>query len=167
MAEPKPRSRPLPPHGYAAVLTWTGNTGSGTRDYAGYSRDYEVSFEGKPPLNGSADKRFRGDPTRHDPENHFLAAISGCHMLSYLALAAQAGICVTAYRDEASGVLEFDGAGGGRFTSITLRPTVTVTALADRERARTLHDDAHRACYIAASCSTPIGHEPVIVVEPV
>ncbi len=148
-------------HRYAATLVWTGNTGSGTEDYTSYGRDYEVSFAGKPPLQGSAAARFRGDPSRHDPENHFLAAISGCHMLSYLALAARAGLVVVDYRDEAEAVLEFDGRGGGSFSSVTLRPIVTLAA-GDDALALALHDRAHQQCFIAASCRVPIIHRPTI-----
>lgn len=148
-------------HRYAATLTWTGNRGVGTRDYVSYGRDYDVTMAGKPVLQGSAAERFRGDPTRHDPENHFLAAISGCHMLSYLALAARVGVVVVDYRDEVEGVLEFDGVGGGRFTSVTLHPAVTI-ASDDLGRAQALHDEAHRCCFIAASCRVPISVQPTL-----
>jgi organic hydroperoxide reductase OsmC/OhrA len=148
---------------YTCQLRWTGNTGTGTADYTSYQRDYLLQVDGKPELHGSADKAFRGDPAVHDPEDHFLAAISGCHMLSYLALTAREGLVVTAYTDVAHGVLELSR-GGGRFTSVTLRPTVTIAAGSDRERALELHDTAHQQCFIANSCSVPITHQPTIVV---
>jgi organic hydroperoxide reductase OsmC/OhrA len=148
---------------YASQLHWTGNTGSGTASYDKYSREYVVQVDGKADLLGTADKAFRGDPALHDPEDHFLAAIAGCHMLSYLALAALRGVVVTAYRDSASGVLEVER-GSGRFTSVTLRPEVTVAAGSDRDLALALHDTAHEQCFIANSCSVPIDHQPTIVV---
>lgn len=148
---------------YMSQLQWTGNTGTGTSSYTAYSRDYLLQISGKPDLQGSADPHFRGDPARHDPEDHFLAAIAGCHLLSYLALAARSGVVVLDYRDAASGVLTLEG-GGGRFTSVTLRPTVTITTASDRELALALHDTAHAQCFIANSCSVPIHHEPTIVV---
>lgn len=148
---------------YTSQLRWTGNTGTGTSGYSTYSRDYVLEISGKPDLQGSADPHFRGDPARHDPEDHFLAAISGCHLLSYLALASRNNVVVLDYRDVATGVLTLEG-GGGKFTSVTLRPTVTIAAGSDRERALALHDTAHEQCFIANSCSVPIHHEPTIVV---
>jgi organic hydroperoxide reductase OsmC/OhrA len=148
---------------YASQLHWTGNTGTGTASYTSYSRDYLLRVDGKPDLLGTADQKFRGDPTRHDPEDHFLAAIVGCHLLSYLALAARHGIVVLDYTDEATGVLELDG-GGGRFTSVTLRPTVTIAAGSDRNQALALHDTAHEQCFIANSCRVPIEHRPTVLV---
>ncbi len=148
---------------YQQQLQWTGNTGSGTSDYQAYSRDYQIAVEGKPDLHGSAGHLFRGNPERNDPEDHFLAAISGCHLLSYLALAAREGVVVVDYRDDASGVLELEG-GGGRFTEVMLRPTVTIAAGSDPDLARSLHDDAHRLCYIANSCSVPIRHEVTVLI---
>ena len=148
---------------YASQLQWIGNTGTGTSNYTGYSRDYHLHVQGKPELAGSAGHLFRGDPARHDPEDHFLAAIAGCHLLSYLALAARNGVVVVDYRDDTSGVLELES-GGGRFTSVTLRPTVTIAAGSDRDLAMTLHDTAHEQCFIANSCRVPIHHEPTILV---
>src|SRR5258706_10558564 len=90
-------------HAYAARLIWEGNTGEGTAGYRTYSRAYRVLVPGKPDLPGSADPAFRGEADKHNPEDLFLAAISACHMLSYLALCATQGIRVVAYEDEARG----------------------------------------------------------------
>ena len=81
-------------HEHAARLIWDGNTGGGTAGYAGYSRRYRVLVPGKPVLQGTADPVFRGEADRHNPEDLFLAAISACHMLSYLALCARQGVRV-------------------------------------------------------------------------
>jgi organic hydroperoxide reductase OsmC/OhrA len=77
-------------HTYAARLVWEGNSGEGTASYEGCGRSYRVLIEGKPELIGTADPAFRGDASRHNPEDLFLAAISACHMLTYLALCARA-----------------------------------------------------------------------------
>src|SRR5690606_14624245 len=92
-------------HDYHATIRWTGNLGTGTATYAAYGRDYRISVPGKPDLDGSADARFRGDATRHNPEDLLVAALSACHMLAYLALCARLGVKVTGYIDEASGTL--------------------------------------------------------------
>lgn len=80
-------------------------------------------------------------------------------MLWYLHLCADAGIVVTDYRDEAHGMMETTAEGGGRFTEVVLRPRVTI-ARGDVARARALHDDAHRLCFIASSMNFPVRHEP-------
>jgi organic hydroperoxide reductase OsmC/OhrA len=148
-------------HHYQAHLIWDGNLGEGTSTYGGYGRHHRVVIAGKPDLHGSADPTFRGEANRHNPEDLFLAAIVSCHMLSYLALCARHGICVTAYEDAASGTMVLDGSGGGKFEEVTLHPVVTITE-GDAELAANLHEKAHAQCFIANSCSVPIRHEATI-----
>jgi organic hydroperoxide reductase OsmC/OhrA len=143
-------------HDYTAHLVWTGSGGAGTTDYGSYQRSYSIDIEGKPLLRGSAHPNFRGDAAQHDPEDLFLAAITSCHMLSYLGLCARRNVRVLTYEDRASGVLALRAAGGGRFTEVTLRPVVTLAHGADEHLARELHQAAHEACFIANSCSVPI-----------
>ena len=150
-------------HNYRSQLVWTGNLGEGTATYAGYGRDYTVTISGRPDLHGSADKHFRGDAARHNPEDLFLAAISSCHLLSYLAECALAGVRVVAYEDDAHGVMVTNKDGGGRFERVTLHPKVTLEPGADHVTALGLHAVAHAKCFIANSCSVPITVEPVIV----
>src|SRR5215467_10489751 len=91
-------------HRYQIVTVWTGNLGTGTSAYRAYSRNHEMSSEGKQAaILGSADRHFRGEAPRYNPEELLVAALSACHMLSYLHLCADAGIVVTDYRDEAEG----------------------------------------------------------------
>ena len=113
-------------HRYEVAVAWTGNDGSGTSGYRAYRRDHEIAAPGKPSIAGSSDPAFRGDPARWNPEDLLVASLSSCHMLWYLHLCAVAGIVVTAYRDDAEGVMEEGADGGGRFTQVTLRPAVTV-----------------------------------------
>ena len=152
-------------HHYRSQLIWDGNRGNGTATYAEYGREYRVVIDGKPDLHGTADAAFRGDAAKHNPEDLFLAAISSCHMLSYLALCARAGIRVVAYEDAATGTMKEDGAGGGRFTEVVLHPRVTIAGAEHRERAEKLHERAHETCFIANSCSVPIHHQATIEVE--
>ena len=149
-------------HEYDARLIWDGNLGQGTADYAGYGRQYRILVDGKPELTGSADPAFRGDAKRHNPEDHFLAAISACHMLSYLALCARKRLVVLAYEDAAHGTMTTTADGGGRFEQVTLRPLVTIAAGQDEALAVRLHEAAHKVCFIANSCSVPIRHEATI-----
>lgn len=151
-------------HSYEAALSWTGNEGTGTSDYRSYGRSYTVSIAGKPVLRGSADPTFRGDEALHNPEDLFVAAIAGCHMLSYLALCARRGVRVIAYEDRATGVLTLEG-GGGRFSEVELNPVVTVaeeTETAGYDLAEALHETAHEQCFIASSVSVPIRCRPTV-----
>ena len=150
-------------HRYIVAVTWTGDLGTGTAGYRDYSRDYEISADGKPVILGSADPAFRGDRARWNPEELVVASLAACHKLWYLHLAAEAGIIVTAYADRAEGVMEVGRDGAGRFKSVVLRPTVTVAAGGYVELARTLHKPAHEKCFIANSVNFPVECEPQIV----
>ena len=55
-------------HTYRAGVAWEAADGVGTAGYTTYSRDHDITFEGKPPIPGSADQAFRGDPDRYNPE---------------------------------------------------------------------------------------------------
>lgn len=149
-------------HEYATRIVWTGNTGPGTSGYAGYGRAYRVRIAGKPDLAGSADPAFRGDAARHNPEDLFVSAIAACHMLTYLALCARRGVCVLAYEDAAVGTVLTLPQGGGRFEEVRLSPTVTVADAGQARLAGELHEEAHRQCFIAGSCSIPIRCRPAV-----
>ena len=99
-------------HTYRTTLEWIGNKGSGTSDCRAYGRDHTIHSGIKPAIAGSSDPAFRGDPGRWNPEELLLAALSACHKLAYLHLCATYGIAVTAYRDEAEGVMVEDPEGG-------------------------------------------------------
>jgi organic hydroperoxide reductase OsmC/OhrA len=148
-------------HSYEVAVEWQGNRGTGTSDYRAYGREVLVTASGKPDIAGSADRAFRGTPERWNPEDLLLAALSQCHLLSYLHAAASHGIVVTAYTDSASAVMEQTADGGGHFVSATLRPIVTISA-GDPKLANTLHEQASAQCFIAASVNFPVHHEPQI-----
>jgi organic hydroperoxide reductase OsmC/OhrA len=147
-------------HRFAARVVWTGAKQGPTRDYESYSRTYRVEVAGKPPFEGSADPTFRGDAARHNPEDLLVAALSGCHLLSYLALCARAGIEVVSYEDQASGVMAIKDR-KMRFVEVTLAPRVTI-AKGDLGRATALHEEAHAQCFIASSVNFPVLHTPTV-----
>jgi organic hydroperoxide reductase OsmC/OhrA len=149
-------------HRYRAHLIWDGNRGEGTSTYDGYGREYRVAIAGKPDLHGTADVAFRGTADKVNPEDLFLASISACHMLTYLALCARSRIQVVAYEDEATATMKEDRSGGGRFEEVVLQPAVTVADARDIDRAVRLHDRAHQLCFIANSCSVPIRHRATV-----
>ncbi|MCH8504030.1 MAG: OsmC family protein [Ectothiorhodospiraceae bacterium] len=147
-------------HAYTTRIVWTGNQGSGTSGYKAYGRDYDVLVDGRPVIKGSAAPAFRGDPSRHNPEDLLVASLSSCHMLWYLHLAAEAGVTVQAYVDVAEGRMTVAGGGGGHFTEVVLRPKVTVPAGSDLALVESLHHRAHELCFIANSVCFPVRCEP-------
>jgi len=142
-------------HHFSAKLTWTGAAKGSTSSYESYSRDHLIEVPGKPPLPGSADKVFRGDSSRHNPEELLVMSLSACHMLTYLAVAARAGVHVVAYSDDASGTMQLQD-GKMRFTEVSLRPAVVIAAGSDLAEAKRLHEQAHEHCFIANSVNFPV-----------
>jgi organic hydroperoxide reductase OsmC/OhrA len=149
-------------HSYAVQVVWTGNRGAGTSDYRAYDRAHEIRVANKPTICGSAEPVYRGDPTRHNPEELLVAALSACHMLWFLHLAADAGIVVVGYRDDATGTMHDTSDGGGRFSEVVLHPSVTTSAPADESVVDELHRRSHDLCYIARSVNFPVRCEAIV-----
>jgi organic hydroperoxide reductase OsmC/OhrA len=151
-------------HEYKTTLCWTGNLGTGTSHYTAYGRDHEVAGPGKASIiEGSSDKAFRGDGSRYNPEELLVASLSQCHLLWYLHLCAVNEVVVEAYEDAASGTMLEESDGSGQFTQVVLRPLVTVSYECDLERAKELHHEAGRLCFIARSVKFPVLHEPSVL----
>jgi organic hydroperoxide reductase OsmC/OhrA len=149
------------PHRYAARLRWTGAAHGPTTSYKAYSRDYVIEADGKPALRGSADPHFLGDAALYNPEDLLVASLSACHLLSYLAECARAGIAVVAYEDDARGEMTLiDGA--IRFREVVLHPKVAIADPARVAEAEALHEKAHAVCFIANSVNFPVHHEAVV-----
>ncbi|TFC87434.1 OsmC family protein [Cryobacterium sp. TMT4-31] len=149
-------------HNYALSITWTGNTGEGTKTLRSYSRNHEVASEGLGTIAGSSDPSFRGDPSRWNPEQLYLASIAQCHMLWYLALAAKEGVTVLNYKDGATGRMIEEENGAGQFESVTLHPVVVISSDSDALLAEELHERVGDYCFIARSIQTPIYHRATI-----
>lgn len=149
-------------HHYVLTVTWKGNRGVGTADYKAYSRSHEISGEGKPPIPGSSDPAYRGDKSRYSPEDLLVSSLSACHMLWYLHLCAINDVVVVEYIDDALGEMTDNDDGGGQFSKVTLRPRVTVSTEAMVTKAKALHEEANKLCYIARSVNFPLHHTPEI-----
>lgn len=149
-------------HKFACSMRWTGAAAGPTLSYKTYSRDLSLEVAGKPALAVSSAPPFLGDAGRHNPEDLLLGALSTCHCLSYLALATRHQIAVTDYRDEVEGTMEWDGT-SYHFTEVVLHPTVTVKKGTDLEKTRSLHEDAHTACFIARSVNFPVLNQPTVI----
>ena len=150
-------------HNYSLTVKWTGNTGTGTSNYAAFERSHTIFVDNKVEIAGSSDPAFRGDKTKHNPEDLLLASISSCHMLWYLHLCAVAGIIVTDYIDNATGIMLETANGGGKFTEATLNPTVTITDILMTDKANDLHKKANELCFVANSLNFPVYHKPTCV----
>jgi organic hydroperoxide reductase OsmC/OhrA len=147
-------------HHYRVGLDWSGGS-EGTAHYTIYSRDHRLTAANKPEIEASSDPAFPGgDPSRWNPEELQVAALSSCHMLWYLALCAAAGVRVLTYRDDAEGWMADEGMAGGQFTRVVLKPRVGIAPDCDLETALALHRDAHAKCYIARSVNFPVEHDP-------
>ena len=146
-------------HEFQLETVWVGNQGSGTSDYKAYLRAHVIRASGKPEIQGSSDTVFYGDATRWNPEELLIAALSQCHMLSFLHVAQAAGVVVESYEDQASGVLETRPDGSGQITEVTLRPRIQVSA-GEVSQIPALHQRANELCFIANSVNFPVHHEP-------
>ncbi len=148
-------------HRYRPFISWTGNTGAGTANYKAYERAHVIGAPGKPEIAGSSDANFRGDASRWNPEDMFVASASTCHMLWYLHLCAVNDVVVLDYRDEPEGLMIEEADGSGAFTRIVLKPVVKLAPASSEQKARELHHEAHKMCFIANSVKCEIVTEPV------
>lgn len=148
-------------HTYTSKIIWTGNSGTGTTDYKTYERSHTISIKNKIDIHATSDPAFRGDTTKHNPEELFLSSLASCHMLWYLHLCSTAGINVLSYEDNAVGIMEEFNNGNGKFTEVTLYPIVTLSEKNMIEKANTLHQEANKMCFIANSCNFEVKHEPI------
>jgi len=148
-------------HRYRSTVVWTGNTGEGTASYKSYERAHVISAAGKADIAGSSDASFRGDAGRWNPEDMLVASASTCHMLWYLHLCAVNGVVVLDYRDEPEGLMIEEADGSGAFSRIVLHPRVKLSAASSEAKARELHHEAHKMCFVANSLKCDITTEPV------
>lgn len=123
-----------------------------------YPREHEVRFEGGQAVRNSAAADYGGDPADSNPEELLLAALSTCHMLTFLAVVANRGYVVDGYADDAVAVLDKNADGRMAVTQAVLSPRVTFGGdkrPTDEEYAK-YHERAHAACFIANSVKTEV-----------
>jgi len=153
-------------HLFTASIEWAGNRGEGTASYRAYDRDWSMVTPGQVALACSNDPNLGGDPTKPNPEQLLLSALSSCHMLWFLHLASREKIVVSGYRDRPEGLGEASPNGAGRFLEATLKPQITLADLADKDRADALHHKVHQYCFIARSVNFPVRYEAHYVSTP-
>jgi organic hydroperoxide reductase OsmC/OhrA len=138
------------------TLEWKRETESFT--YESYNRDHVLIFEGGAQVPASAAPAYRGNPARVNPEEGLVAALSSCHMLTFLAVAAKRKFVVDRYSDRAVGFLEKNQQGKLAITRVMLHPQVTFSGAAHPtpEQIAELHEQAHSGCFIANSVTTEV-----------
>ena len=127
-----------------------------------YNRDHVWTFESGIEVQASAAPGFQGNPGRVDPEEALVGALSSCHMLTFLAVAAKKRLIVDRYEDDAVGFLEKNAEGRLAVTRVTLRPKVAWGGekAPSAEEIEKIHEKAHQACFIANSVSSEVSIEP-------
>ncbi|MFH6997991.1 OsmC family protein [Flavobacterium sp. FlaQc-57] len=146
-------------HLFKAQVNWTSNQNPVDSIKRFYSKSHKINIEGKPVLNVSAAKAFKGDPELYNPEDLLLSSLVSCHMMSYLYVCSQNGIEVLEYSDNAEATLEVSADGSGRFVEVRLKPAVKISNPDQIELALDLHFKANQLCFIANSCNFPVLHE--------
>lgn len=140
---------------YTATINWTRD--DATFSDGQYSRAHDVSFDGGISFLGSSSPHVVKVPLSRqdavDPEEMLVAALSSCHMLTFLDLARRAGFVIDAYNDVAEGKMGKDERGRLAVTQVKLNPIIIWAG--DKQPApeeiRELHHKAHEACFIANS----------------
>ena len=147
-------------HEYSAQIHWQRHDAVFTDKR--YSRSHEWHFDGGITVPGSASPLSVRAPysvaAAVDPEEAFVAAVSSCHMLWFLDIAARAGWVVDDYRDDALGVMTANAQGRQWISLVTLRPRVTIAGdkQPDATEVARLHHVAHDECYIANSVRSEV-----------
>ena len=130
--------------------------------YDTYNRAHEVTFKsGAIVLPGSANVAFKGDDDRVDPEEAYVASLSACHMLTFLAICARKRLTVDSYADDAVGFMEKGSNGKLWVSRVTLRPRVIFAAgtAPDAAALADIHHKSHEECFIANSVKTDVSVE--------
>ncbi|HEX9904398.1 MAG TPA: OsmC family protein [Propylenella sp.] len=150
-------------HEYRATISWRFDG----EDFAKgrYTRAHEWRFDGGVTVPASASPGVVPAPFVRedavDPEEAFIAALSSCHMLTFIDIARRSGLVIQSYEDEAVGVLERVGPGKMAVTKVTLRPHIVFGGqVPGKGTLDDLHHQAHEACFIANSVKTEIAVEP-------
>jgi organic hydroperoxide reductase OsmC/OhrA len=146
-------------HEFKAEAKWTSKPVYANLTKRFYSKSHTIIIEGKPVLEVSAAKAFKGDPELYNPEDLMLSSLVSCHMMSYLYVCAQNQIEVLEYSDHAEATLEVAPDGSGRFIEARLNPKVIIANADKVDLAIALHNKANQLCFIANSCNFPVSHE--------
>jgi organic hydroperoxide reductase OsmC/OhrA len=146
---------------HKASVTWSRDGKPFT--YEAYPRIHRWQFGGGVELNGSSAPEYLGDASLPNPEEALVMALSSCHMLTFLAVAARKRLTVDSYEDQAVGHMEKNAEGRIAITRCELRPRVVFSGPNQPTRAdvEKMHEQAHRACFVANSVKTEVTVHPL------
>lgn len=145
---------------HLATIDWTRHGPDFTREK--YSREHTWTFDGGVTVPASSSPSVVplpwSNPACVDPEEAYVAAISSCHMLTFVWLAARRGFVADSYHDEAVGHMSPNERGVPWVSKVVLRPRITWSGekLPSTVDIEELHHQAHEECYIASSVKTEI-----------
>ncbi|MCH6255500.1 OsmC family protein [Puniceicoccaceae bacterium K14] len=141
---------------HKATLTW--KRGDADFSYKTYSRNHQWDFGPESSITASAAAQYLGDETKVDPEQAFVASLSSCHMLTFLAIASMKKIVVESYEDQAIGHLEKNEDGVMAITRVDLYPKIEFAGGQEPDKAtqEKFHELAHKQCFLANSVKCPI-----------
>ena len=141
---------------HKAILRW--ERGDAEFSYQKYPRDHSWSFDGGHTMTGTAAPAYLGNPANVDPEEAFVASLSSCHMLTFLAIAAKKRFTVDAYEDHALGVMTKNQNGKLFVSKVTLDPRIEFSGdtVPTPEQIADMHHLAHKECFIANSVLTDV-----------
>ena len=126
--------------------------------YESYNRDHDWVFDAGITVHASATPAYMGNERCVDPEEAFVASLSSCHMLTFLAIACKKRCTVDSYWDQAVGILGKDQTGRLAMAKVTLRPQVRFGGekTPTPDELAQMHDQAHHTCFIANSVNTEV-----------
>jgi organic hydroperoxide reductase OsmC/OhrA len=138
------------------TLTW--KRGDTPFEYQKYSRDHTWKFEGGHEMQASAAPAYLGNPKLVDPEEAFVASLSSCHMLTFLAIAAKKKFVLDEYLDDAVGHMEKNTDGRLAITRVTLNQRLKFSGdkQPTEQEIKEMNHGAHEQCFIANSVKTEV-----------
>ena len=141
---------------FKAAVTWVRKTA----DFAPktYDRTHTIKMSGGSDYQASAAPDFNGNAALPNPEETLLAALVSCHMLTFLAIAANSKLVVDAYEDAAEAQLEKNELGKLCIRRVVLRPKIAFggSKAPDQDELKRLHEKAHANCIIANSIKAEV-----------
>jgi organic hydroperoxide reductase OsmC/OhrA len=145
---------------HKVTLTW--NRADKPFEYQKYSRDHTWKFDGGHEMQASAAPAYLGNPNLVDPEEAFVASLSSCHMLTFLAIACKKKFVLDEYIDDAVGVMEKNAEGRLAITRVTLRQRLKFSGEKQPtpQEIEEMNRGAHEQCFIANSVKTEVKVEP-------
>lgn len=145
-------------HLFKVALNWMKKDNISSSLSRIYTKSHHISIEGKPDLEVSAAKAFKGDPNLYNPEDLLLSSLTSCHMMSYLYCCMQHKIDVISYQDHSEATLQVNPDGSGKIVKVDLFPDIIISDSSQIELALSLHKKANELCFIANSCNFPVYH---------